>query len=91
MESIVRFGGSWVLLSHSIDVTPQEAVVTEAIAEEHLATEEQLRKEHAAAGPNHGWMRRSQFTSWIYASGILLHNISGNHMRILITYGRVMP
>jgi hypothetical protein len=85
MESIVRFGGLRVLLSHSIDVTPQEAVITEAIAEE------QLRKEHAAAGPNHGWMRRSQFTSWIYASGILLHNISGSHMRILIMYGRVMP
>jgi hypothetical protein len=91
MESIVRFGGSRVSLSHSIDVTPQEAVVTEAIAEEHLATEERLRKEHAAAGPNHGWTRRSQFTSWIYASGILSHDISGNHMRILITYGRVVP
>jgi hypothetical protein len=81
MASIVRFGGSRVSLSHPIDVTPQEvdatpreavvttreAVVTEAIAEEHLATEERLRKEHAAAESNHGWTRRSRFTSWIYA------------------------
>ncbi|KAG2338484.1 hypothetical protein BDR05DRAFT_969182 [Suillus weaverae] len=78
--SIVRHGGSRVSLSHPIDVTPQEAaatpreavvttreaVVTEAIAEEHLATEERLRKEHAAAGLNQGWTRRSWFTSWIY-------------------------
>jgi hypothetical protein len=53
MKLIVRFGGLQVLLSHSINVTPQEAVVTEAIME-HLAMEEWLRKEHAAAGPNHG-------------------------------------
>ncbi|KAG1751153.1 hypothetical protein EDB19DRAFT_1675660 [Suillus lakei] len=48
-------------------VTTREAVVTEAIAEEHLATEERLRKERAAAGLNHGLTRRSWFTSWIYA------------------------
>ncbi|KAG2033743.1 hypothetical protein BDR03DRAFT_1094176 [Suillus americanus] len=79
--SILRFGGSRVSLSHPINVTPQEAaatpreavvttreaVVTEAIAEEHLATEERLRKEIAAAGSNHGWTKRSWFTSWIYA------------------------
>lgn len=78
--SIVRHGGSRVSLSHPINVTQEaaatpreavvttrEAVVTEAIAEEHLATEERLRREHAAAGLNHGRMKRSWFTSWIYA------------------------
>lgn len=78
--SIVRHGGSRVSLPHPINVTQEvtatpreavvttrEAVVTEAIAEEHLATEERLRREHAAAGLNHGRMRRSWFTSWIYA------------------------
>ncbi|KAG2129484.1 hypothetical protein DEU56DRAFT_817317 [Suillus clintonianus] len=79
--SIVRHGGSRVSLSHPINMTPQEvaatpreavvttreAVVTEAIAEEHLAMEERLRREHAAAGLNHGPTSRSWFTSWIYA------------------------
>ncbi|KAG2153124.1 uncharacterized protein EDB93DRAFT_1136745 [Suillus bovinus] len=79
--SIVRHGGSQVSLAHPINGTPQEvattpgeavvttreAVVTEAIAEEHLATEERLRKEHAAAELNHRSTKRSWFTSWLYA------------------------
>ncbi|KAG2066463.1 DUF221-domain-containing protein [Suillus decipiens] len=78
--SIVGYGGSQVSLSH-IKVIPQEAVatpreavvttreavVTEAIAEEHLATEERLRREYAAAGLNHRRTKRSWLTSWFYA------------------------
>ncbi|KAG1872480.1 hypothetical protein DFJ58DRAFT_440514 [Suillus subalutaceus] len=59
--SVVRFDESRMSLSHPINMasqeaaaTPREAVVTEAVAEEHLATDEQLRKEHAAAGSHHG-------------------------------------
>ncbi|KAG1906688.1 uncharacterized protein F5891DRAFT_476392 [Suillus fuscotomentosus] len=71
--SIVRHGGSQASLhpnnatSQEAIVTTREAVVTEAIAEEHLATEERLRKEHAAAELNHRSTRRPWFTSWLYA------------------------
>lgn len=61
----IMHGGSRVSLPPS-NVTTREAVVTEAIAEEQLATEERLRKEHADAQLNHGSTRRSWLMSWIY-------------------------
>ncbi|OAX42856.1 hypothetical protein K503DRAFT_766375 [Rhizopogon vinicolor AM-OR11-026] len=55
MASIMH-GGSRATLPHPANVTTREAVVTEAIAEEQLATEERLRKEqaHAQLHPSRG-------------------------------------
>ncbi|OAX42854.1 DUF221-domain-containing protein [Rhizopogon vinicolor AM-OR11-026] len=66
MASIMH-GGSRATLPHPANVTTREAVVTEAIAEEQLATEERLRKEQAHAQLHRGSTQRAWFTSWIYA------------------------
>ncbi|OJA09613.1 hypothetical protein AZE42_01404 [Rhizopogon vesiculosus] len=66
MHSIMH-GGSRATLPHPANVTTREAVVTEAIAEEQLATEERLRKEQAHAQLHRGSIQRAWFTSWIYA------------------------
>lgn len=63
----IMHGGSRASLPHPASVTTREAIVTEAIAEERLATEERLRKEEADAKTNNGSTRWSWLTSWIYA------------------------
>ena len=59
--------GSRVSLPHPTPVTPREAIITEAIAEEQLAAAERLKREQAEARPNHGSTPRPWLTSWIYA------------------------
>jgi hypothetical protein len=66
VRSTASIIGSRLSLSHN-NVTTREAVVTEAIAEELLATEERLRKEHADAQLNHGPRWRPWIISWVYA------------------------
>jgi hypothetical protein len=66
VRSTASIIGSRLSLSHN-NVTTREAVVTEAIAEEQLATEERLRKEHADAQLNHGPRWRPWIISWVYA------------------------